>query len=88
MDKMMLKLLEQSRKINEKISDYKKLCPHPPAFVNYEYESNTGNYDRNDSYWTNYYCRKCGKLWHVEGSKRIEGGTDVTYKGKLVPDND
>jgi len=39
-------------------------CVHPKKTVYKQTGANTGNYDPSaDTYWTDYHCRICDKMW-------------------------
>lgn len=38
-------------------------CTHPLIARETKNDGSTGNWDRNDMYWTDHKCRLCGKRW-------------------------
>jgi len=86
MDKTIVRLRTKIRKAQEEINAFQEACPHPPQNVRYQHGANTGNWcSDEDSYWTDYYCGKCGKWWMEDGSTRVEGAFCVPYGDDLLP---
>jgi len=49
-------------KLVGQLCDLRETCIHPN--VTKQYRGDTGNYDPSqDSYWINWHCPDCGKLW-------------------------
>jgi hypothetical protein len=62
------KLLDaQAVELSEKVKALQSICPHHN--VTKVHKSNSGNWDRQDSYWTEFKCPDCGKFWSEDGSK-------------------
>ena len=41
-------------------------CSHPKETLYKQTDANTGNYDPSeDTYWTDYHCHVCDKMWTV-----------------------
>lgn len=59
MDELRGRLSEAQRAFN----NGQRFCPHPLIMRDFKNEGNTGNWDRNDSYWTNHHCTLCGLRW-------------------------
>ena len=88
MDQEILRLQEKCNACHQKIIAYQARCMHPPAAIRYLHDSSTGGWDSgSDSYWTNFYCTKCGKSWLKEGSIRVPGGFRINYTHEsLIPE--
>lgn len=50
----------------EKIKQIQGECSHPLSARTTENKGNTGNWDRDDSYWTEHECGLCGLKWHTD----------------------
>lgn len=49
-----------------KLEEVQNTCPHYRCF--YENKGSTGSWDRDDSFWRNYECLDCGKVWTTDQS--------------------
>lgn len=49
-------------------------CPHPLLLRETANKGNTGNWDRNDTYWTEHKCHMCDKRWTTSQSWQHRGG--------------
>jgi predicted RNA-binding Zn-ribbon protein involved in translation (DUF1610 family) len=61
------KMVEVINRMNLEIKALQLTCNH--AFATKKHCGSTGNYDRDDSYWTEFKCPECGKNWTERGSK-------------------
>ncbi len=70
--------------LHDKITVIQTACPHPPVHVTYQYDSNTGNWDRgDDGYWTNIKCALCERRWTVDGSPSVAGTRIEKKDGRI-----
>lgn len=70
-------ILKKRRRIEIKIDEYElKLaelqnsCPHHN--LEYKNRGNSGSWDRDDSYWTEWFCPDCDKHWTTDQSYDIK----------------
>lgn len=49
-------------------------CPHPLILRETKNKGNTGNWDRDDSYWTEHKCLMCNKWWTTSQRWQRLGG--------------
>ena len=70
-------VLKKRKQIESKISEYEKKleqlqnnCPHHS--LEYKNCGSTGSWDRDDSYWTEWYCPDCDKRWTTDQSYAIK----------------
>lgn len=49
-------------------------CPHPLIAREYVNEGSTGNWDRDDRYWTRHRCTLCDKRWSTNQRWQYLGG--------------
>lgn len=66
-------ILKKRKQIEKKYAEYnQKLiqlqleCPHHN--LEYKYRGNSGGWDYEDSYWTEWYCPDCNKKWTTDQS--------------------
>jgi hypothetical protein len=52
------------KEYNKKLDDLQKSCPHYRSW--YENKGSTGSWDRDDSFWRNYECEDCGRVWTTD----------------------
>ena len=52
----------------KRIKSIQDSCSHPKECITKKHSGSTGNYDKQDSYWTNFHCSLCDKSWRMEGS--------------------
>jgi transposase-like protein len=82
-------VLKKRIQIEKKIKEYEhrleqlqKECPHHN--LEYKNEGSTGSWDRDDSYWTNWFCPDCDKRWTTDQSYEIKQkypqAIDKTYE--------
>lgn len=55
---------KQIENIKKKIKELQDSCPH--VNCDEKHDSNTGNYDLVDMYWSIFHCLDCDKRWHSE----------------------
>jgi hypothetical protein len=56
----------QEQAINNRIKAIQKDCPHKLCV--HEAHGSSGSWDRDDSYWFNFYCYDCQKRWSHDQS--------------------
>lgn len=65
MKKNIQKLIDKIEKAEEDLEKARNECPHVNTVE--KCCGDRGNFDpSNDSYWTEYTCKDCGKFWSVE----------------------
>lgn len=76
---------EEISRLHKEKEEIQEQCPHPPLCFRYQFQGDSGNWDRNeDSYWTNNSCTLCGKRWTVSGSvSGPKGSKQVDSKDNL-----
>lgn len=67
---------------NQKLINLQVECPHHN--LEYKNKGNSGGWDYDDSYWTEWYCPDCCKRWNTDQSYAIKQkyphATDKTYE--------
>lgn len=65
-----VKCLTKIDKHKKKLAEIQENCMHPESVLYYTNFSNTGDYDPSeDSYWSVYDCKCCGKIWNDDQGK-------------------
>lgn len=66
-------LNEQIKLAYAKIKEIQNECSHPLVARITVNKGNTGNWDRDDSYWTEHHCSLCDRRWHTDQSWQNTG---------------
>lgn len=67
MQKKVVAATNNIEKAYKKLTDLQESCPHFDSV--YKNKGSTGSWDRDDSYWREYECFDCGKLWTTDQSR-------------------
>ncbi len=70
------RIKHHKKKINKHesaILQIQEECSHKPPYLLVEYESDSGNWCKQDDFsFTRFKCSLCGKIWVVDGHKSFE----------------
>ena len=61
--KKFTRLKDKEAKLSEEFEALKEICPHP--YLRYRNCGSSGNWDRDDSYWREWYCPTCTKRFRT-----------------------
>ena len=71
---------------SNKLVALQRECPHYNSW--YENKGSTGSWDRDDSFWRDYECEDCGKIWTTDQSREQEKKYPHAVKGKRSSDGE
>ena len=61
-------------KLRAELEQIQEDCPHPLIARDAVNEGSTGNWDRQDSYWTRHHCKLCDRRWSTGQRWQYVGG--------------
>jgi len=62
------------------LEELQNSCLHYHSF--YENKGSTGHWDRDDSFWRNYECLDCGKIWTTDQSSKQDKKYPHSVRGQ------
>lgn len=66
------------RQLQSEIAQIQENCPHQNLL--YSFGGSTGSWDREDSFWIDFYCKDCEKRWQTDQSRENLALTDHATK--------
>lgn len=67
------KIITAKKKAQKALDDMRTNCPHPLVMRKTENGGYSGNWDREEYYWTRHECSMCGLIWNTDQSWQYEG---------------